>query len=54
MIYNGTTATSPSVAVSGTITPAIGWREFPAYCPAGCYIDITGGTINITAIFAAG
>lgn len=51
-IYNGPSASA--TAISGQITPVIGWREFPAYCPAGCYIEKVSGSINITAIFAAG
>lgn len=54
IIYNGTTALAPSVAITGTITPAIGWKDVGAYCPAGCYIDVPSGSINLTAIFAAG
>ena len=52
VIYDGTTASG--TALSGTITPAIGWREFPAYCRSACFIAVTGGTINVTAMFAAG
>ena len=40
-------------AISGTITPAIGFHRFPAYCPAGCYLTLAN-TINVTALFAAG
>ena len=40
-------------AVSGTITPAIGFHRFPAYCPAGCYLTLAN-TIDLTAVFAAG
>ena len=54
VVYNGTTAVSPSVAVTGTITPAIGWHAMKLYCPAGCYIDVPSGSINLTAFFAAG
>ena len=52
IIYNGTSASG--TALDDTITPAIGWRAYPAYCPAGCYIAVTGGSINLTAFFAAG
>ena len=51
IVRNGTT--SGGTAVSGTITPAIGWHRFPAYLPAGCFLSL-GATINITAVFAAG
>ena len=40
-------------AISGTITPAVGWREFPCYCPAACYATLAN-TINVTFFFAAG
>ena len=52
IIYDGLTASG--TALSGTITPAIGYHRFPAYCRAGCFIDVTGGSINVTAMFAAG
>ena len=44
---------SAGTAISGTITPAIGFHRFPAYCPAGCYLTITN-TLDVTAFFAAG
>ncbi len=53
VIYNGQTAAG-GTAISGTITPAIGYHRFPAYCPAGCFIAVTGGSGNLTAFFAAG
>jgi hypothetical protein len=40
-------------AISGTITPAVGWHSFPAYCVNGCYATI-GATLNVTLFFAAG
>ncbi len=40
-------------AKSGTITPAVGWRDFPAYCPNGCYATIAN-TLSVTFFFAAG
>ena len=40
-------------AISGTITPAIGFHRFPAACSTACYITLAN-TINITAFFAAG
>lgn len=41
-------------AVSGTITPAIGWHSFPAEFRAagGAYATIAN-TLNVTFIFAA-
>ena len=44
---------SGGTAISGTITPAIGFHRFPAYCPAGCYLTIAN-TLSVTALFAAG
>lgn len=49
----GNGSTSAATALSGTITPVIGFHRFPAYCTSGCYITLSG-TINITAFFAAG
>jgi len=40
-------------AISGTITPAVGFHKFPAYCTSGCYATL-GGTINVTFFFSAG
>ena len=51
VIGNGSGAAG--TAISGTITPAIGWHRFPAYCTAGCYATIAN-TINVTFVFAAG
>jgi len=51
VIRNGTTVAA--TAVSGTITPAVGWYDFPAYMTSGCFAEIAN-TINITFIFAAG
>lgn len=34
-------------AISGTITPAIGFHRFPASCPAGLNATV-GGTLNVT------
>lgn len=53
VVRSGSAGTSAGTAVSGTITPAIGWHSFPAYCPGGCFITISG-TIDLTAFFAAG
>lgn len=40
-------------AISGTITPAVGYHAFPAYCTTGCYLTLAN-TISVTAFFAAG
>lgn len=44
---------SGGTAISGTITPAIGFHPFPAYCTSACYFTLAN-TISVTAIFAAG
>ena len=43
---------SAGTAISGTITPAIGYHPFPAYCTSGCYLTLAN--IDVTAFFAAG
>jgi len=40
-------------AISGTITPAIGWHAYPAYCPSGLFATIAN-TLDVTFSFAAG
>jgi hypothetical protein len=44
---------SGGTALSGTITPAVGWHSFPAICTSGCYATIAS-TLNVTLFFAAG
>lgn len=39
-------------AISGTITPAIGWHTFPASCATGCFVTI-GSSLDVTLFFAA-
>jgi hypothetical protein len=39
-------------AVSGTITPAVGWHEFPCDFTTSCYATIAN-TLNVTLFFAA-
>lgn len=46
-------STAGGTAISGTITPAIGFHRFPAYCPSGLYATIAN-TLNVTFFFAAG
>lgn len=38
-------------AISGTITPAVGWHFFPAEFTTSAYATL-GSTINVTFIFA--
>ena len=40
--------------ISGTITPAIGFHRFPAYCSNGCHATIGGVALDVTFQFAAG
>ena len=51
IIHNATTATN---AVSGTITPAIGFHAFSPYLTNGCFAEIGGTALNVTLFFAAG
>lgn len=46
-------ATTGGTAISGTITPAIGWHTFAADTPNRMYATL-GGTISVTFSFAAG
>ena len=50
VIRNGGSA---GTVLSGTITPAIGFHRFPAYCTSACYATI-GATLDVTLFFAAG
>ena len=49
----GSNGTSAGTAISGTITPAIGWHRYPAYCPGGAHATIAN-TLDVTFSFAAG
>jgi hypothetical protein len=40
-------------AISGTITPAVGFYSFPASCPGGLFATITGA-MNVTFFIIAG
>lgn len=44
---------SSGTAISGTITPAVGWHFFPASFSTSAYATI-GATLNVTFIFAPG
>ena len=41
---------SSGTAISGTITPAIGWHAFPASLATACYATL-GATINVTFFY---
>lgn len=47
---------SAGTALTGTITPVIGWHEFPStiHSSLGAYATIAVAALNITVIFAAG
>lgn len=45
---------SSGTAVSGSITPTAGWNAFPAMFATSCYMTLSSGSINVTAMFAAG
>jgi hypothetical protein len=47
-----TSGGSGGTAMSGTITPAIGFHRFPAIADNPIYATI-GGTLNVTFFFAA-
>ncbi len=53
IIRNGGSA---GAAISGTITPAIGFHRYPAYITSdsGAYAEIGGTALNVTFIFQAG
>ena len=41
-------------AITGTITPLIGWHEMKIYCPTGVYATIAVDAMDITFFYAAG
>ena len=49
----GANGASTGTAISGTITPAIGWQAYPAYCPSGLHATIAN-TLDVTFVVAAG
>ena len=49
----GADGAASGTAISGTITPAIGWHRYPAYCPSGLHATIAN-TLDVTFSFAAG
>lgn len=52
VIRNGTT--SSGTAITGTVTPLIGYHNMGAYLPDGCHITIAVQPMDITFFFAAG
>ncbi len=53
VVYNGQSVAG-GTAITGTITPAIGFHRIGAYCPAGCFVAIAGTALDVTTFFAAG
>ena len=45
---------SGGVAITGTVTPLIGYHGMQAYCPTGLYATIAVQPMDITFFFAAG
>lgn len=43
-------ATGTTTAISGTITPAIGWHSYPVAFATGLYAAI-GATLNVTLVY---
>ena len=41
-------------AITGTITPLIGFHRLRMYCPTGCFATIAVQAMDITFFFAAG
>ena len=42
---------SGGTALSGTITPAIGFHPYPAYAASGLYATIAGTALDVTFFF---
>jgi hypothetical protein len=53
VLRTGASGGSGGTAITGTITPAIGFHRLPAYCVSGLHVTIAN-TLNVTFIFAAG
>ena len=43
---------SSGTAVTGNITPVIGFHRLPAYFTSSAYMTLVSGSINVTAFFA--
>lgn len=50
VIRRGVGGSSSGTAISGTITPAVGFHPFPADCPGGAHATV-GGTLDVTFFF---
>jgi len=47
-------AAAGGAAISGTITPLIGFHELRAFCPTGVFATIAVAAMDVTFFFAAG
>ena len=47
-------AAAGGAAITGTITPLIGFHRLRMYCPSGCYATIAVDAMNITFFYAGG
>lgn len=54
VLRSGADGAATGTAISGTITPVIGFHQFNAYCPAGCHATIAVAGLDVTFFFAAG
>lgn len=54
IVFTDSATSTGGTAITGTITPAIGWHRLPVQCLSGCYVTIGGSALNVTVIFAAG
>lgn len=54
VIRSGASGAATGTAISGTITPVIGFHQFNAYCPSGCHATIAVAGLDVTLFFAAG
>ena len=50
---NAVAGGSAATVISGTITPAIGWNRYPAYCVGGLHATVAN-TLDVTFSFSAG
>lgn len=53
IVFHDSDSASTSNAISGTITPAIGWHFFPAGLGSGLRVVI-GNTLNVTLFYKPG
>ena len=54
VLRSGADGASSGTAITGTVTPLIGFHAMQAYCPSGCHATIAVQPMDITFFFAAG